>query len=643
MGEKKRQKKGYFKITAWLMLFVVLCPSLSVAAEESETAGNTQAPETAGDVSYTTEKMAGDSVSFDGDPAGQGEASGSGEGTAADGSEEADPAGDEPDLTEAGKKTGKESSKKGSDYNKDSKEGSSDKKQGQITVKGCRKGTLSLEAGQKKRLCVSFSETKETKQASVDGDGGLLGWTGKSPEGQVQDGNWRYQLSGTDCVVLQKITAKKKGQETAGIYLKAVKEGEAILTVSARESGKYQAGPLEIQIIVRQPEKILGEDLLEAPVIQDWERLSDTGMLLTWERSAQADGYQIEYSASRTFADAQTVRIQSGRTARKEIQGLEKGKIYYARIRACMKSGEATSYSEWSVADNIKESAKAQLTQVDVRGNHGNLQAGADEETDPYHFSKGACTDGVFAYYLMESRQTGMSRIVKVSLEDHTQEASSGILDIRTGSDLAYDSGKEQLVLCCAGEGNRLICINPDTLAVLSQKKIRIPASLGGGSDTDGQIDVGFNGIAYCESRGEYVAMLEQSHHLLILDDELEPVKIVKTSKDNSYQFEGIDATEDYILTCMSPGNEKQECSMIMIYDWEGNRISAIHMKEGYELESIYHVDSQFYAAFSYQRLCSIFQTVKKKVWIDGEGAMKKVKRRVPVLQEKNLICRLDF
>ena len=66
-------------------------------------------------------------------------------------------------------------------------------------------------------------------------------------------------------------------------------------------------------------------------------------------------GYQIEYSTDKGFADnTKTVNVKGSNKAKKKIAKLEKRKVYYVRIRSYAKTGQSTSYSDWSKQLKVK-------------------------------------------------------------------------------------------------------------------------------------------------------------------------------------------------------------------------------------------------------------------------------------------------
>ena len=118
-------------------------------------------------------------------------------------------------------------------------------------------------------------------------------------------------------------------------------------------------------------------------------------------------------------------------------------------------------------------------------------------------------------------------------------------------------------------------------------------------------------------------------------------IEYIKPSKKDNYLVQGIDVTDDYILLAQSPKTYGQVYNIITVYDWEGNYISKINVKKGYEIESIFHIGKKYYAAFyrSYYKTC--YRTVVKKVKVNGKTKKKKVKERYTKFMRDNYVYRI--
>lgn len=70
--------------------------------------------------------------------------------------------------------------------------------------------------------------------------------------------------------------------------------------------------------------------------------------VLSWKRVSGADGYQIWYASNKAFKKAKKVTIKKGKTTKKTIKGIRKGKKTFFRIRAYRKIEGKKVYGAFS-------------------------------------------------------------------------------------------------------------------------------------------------------------------------------------------------------------------------------------------------------------------------------------------------------
>lgn len=87
--------------------------------------------------------------------------------------------------------------------------------------------------------------------------------------------------------------------------------------------------------------------------ISDISSPSKKVIRFTWGKVAKCDGYQIQYSTSKTFKSKKTVNIKSRKTCVKKLTGLKSGKKYYIRVRAYKVVDGKKIYGNWSTATKI--------------------------------------------------------------------------------------------------------------------------------------------------------------------------------------------------------------------------------------------------------------------------------------------------
>lgn len=103
----------------------------------------------------------------------------------------------------------------------------------------------------------------------------------------------------------------------------------------------------------KKPEK---KTSVEKPQKSVLKKLSSAGrkkMLVRWNTSKNASGYQLQYSTSSKFKKGKTITVQGGQVKQKKISKLKK-KTYYVRIRAYKIAAGKKYYSAWSAKKKIK-------------------------------------------------------------------------------------------------------------------------------------------------------------------------------------------------------------------------------------------------------------------------------------------------
>lgn len=76
---------------------------------------------------------------------------------------------------------------------------------------------------------------------------------------------------------------------------------------------------------------------------------------VSWKKDNSVNGYQIQYSTSKSFKGAKSVNTgNKNYITSKTLTGLKKGKKYYVRIRTYKTTGKVKYYSPWSSAKSVK-------------------------------------------------------------------------------------------------------------------------------------------------------------------------------------------------------------------------------------------------------------------------------------------------
>ena len=297
-------------------------------------------------------------------------------------------------------------------------------------------------------------------------------------------------------------------------------------------------------------------------------------------------------------------------------------------------------------------------TSIKADGKPYDLRTDADIVNDRFHILQGGCTDGKkYAYYCMYNNYMGdvnlnKCKILKVDLHLNDSKVPecvkvSDILELDHGNDMAYISNPDNpyygmiAVLHCMSErydnnihiyeGNtKITIINPETLTIVENgtKEVIIPDP-----DRDGEnqnilpgLDestkelqtsiIGFDGISYNKYSDEYVILLKgDSGDFLILNNQFEPVRYIKTTGNTGYLNQGIDCVyydpekypasadpedtkKNYIVLCQSE-KDNNLGNILAVYDWDDGQLKKIIKIKGlrYEIENLYHIDDVFYAS----------------------------------------------
>lgn len=382
---------------------------------------------------------------------------------------------------------------------------------------------------------------------------------------------------------------------------------------------------------------------IDAPALKSFKRKSSTKYKITWKTNALATGYQIQYAQNGMFVGAKKVTVKSAKKSSYTLSKLQKKKKYYVRIRAYKKDGGTTYFSGWTTTSNVKKTRTTTVTPLTKKKKVFEIRTWAKQKMYKYDTLQGSCTDGTYAYYLLYNRKTVNCKLVKVKRSNLKVVKVSGVLDVAHGNDMTYDSHKKRLVIVHSTgvDPKRLTSVDPNTLGVIESKHVQIPKKLAGGSLADAAGATAFSGLAYSSGRKQYAVLLSHNYNFVILDSELDPVRYVKVSKKNNYVVQGIDATDDYIMLAQSPKTSKQKYNIITVYDWDGKYISKINVKKGYEIESIYHVGSKYYAGFYRSYYRTRYKDVEKTVKVDGKEKKKKVKVKYREYQRDNYVYQI--
>ncbi|MGI6168025.1 MAG: YncE family protein [Eubacteriales bacterium] len=225
--------------------------------------------------------------------------------------------------------------------------------------------------------------------------------------------------------------------------------------------------------------------------------------------------------------------------------------------------------SAYISADKENTVTLKHIMNINSIGNHNVLQ--------------GACTDGKYAYVILENQKVDphLCIIRKIELETWKVVADSQPLAIDHGNDICYNSKTGMLVVSHnAPDRTKVSFINPDTLEVTETIKI----------------DYEIYSITYNPKLDRYALGISHGYNFVIVDSNFKYVgKKIIAGKNTGFTKQGMDSDSKYIYFVQSWEN------CIVVYDWEGNHIKTINFEDKikHESEAIFHFGESFYITFN--------------------------------------------
>lgn len=216
-----------------------------------------------------------------------------------------------------------------------------------------------------------------------------------------------------------------------------------------------------------------------------------------------------------------------------------------------------------------------------------------------YHVQQGSATDGEYAYTILENQRESLCSIWKINMADWSVAETRYEMDLDHGNDMTYNSRLNQLIVVHNKPNyTHLSFIDPGTLEVVERREMKYR----------------MYAIAYEEASDRYVIGISGSYDFLILDSEFNRLARIN-GKDTGLVKQGVDCDENYIYfpQCTSDSTT----NVVMVYDWDGNFVTKIRVKAFQEIESMFHVDDEWYITFnasgSYIRRAKLeYDTLKK-------------------------------
>ncbi|MCD8046260.1 MAG: hypothetical protein LUE90_06455 [Clostridiales bacterium] len=209
---------------------------------------------------------------------------------------------------------------------------------------------------------------------------------------------------------------------------------------------------------------------------------------------------------------------------------------------------------------------------------------------DGYTTMQGACSDGTYAYLLMQNADTNYCRLYKYKISDWSL-VGSGDIKVYHGNGITYNSITGQLIVAHnVGDYTGISFVDPDSLAVTGTQKL----------------SWNICSLTYDASGNRYalsVSTSSSTHVIRILDESFnQTAYITYTQPSDTY---GVDASRQNIAcdsnyiymtyTSSTSGNVE----LILVFDWNGNRIGDFRVSSTMENEAMFcDASGQWYMTF---------------------------------------------
>lgn len=92
-------------------------------------------------------------------------------------------------------------------------------------------------------------------------------------------------------------------------------------------------------------------DYVKDTTIKSAKNIAGKKAAISYKKSVEAEGYQIQYATKKNFSGKKTVTTKKTNAT---LKSLKKGKTYYVRVRAYRTLDGKTVYGNWSNVKTVK-------------------------------------------------------------------------------------------------------------------------------------------------------------------------------------------------------------------------------------------------------------------------------------------------
>ncbi len=211
------------------------------------------------------------------------------------------------------------------------------------------------------------------------------------------------------------------------------------------------------------------------------------------------------------------------------------------------------------------------------------------DAVDGFTTMQGGCTDGTYAYFLLEKKNVmdaqgvghSYCMLFKVDMTTWEVVGQSEALAVDHGNSMTYCTKTNQLLVAhCQNRTQEFSYIDPDTLTVTGSK------SLGRN----------FYSITYNATYDKYVIGIKGTDKFVIYDGEFNPLgeyQGVQLHENGKLAYQNIYCDDDYIYITYTG-----DVNAIMCYDWNGYFCGVLKVDSYQENEAMFQVGDQYYMTF---------------------------------------------
>ncbi len=208
---------------------------------------------------------------------------------------------------------------------------------------------------------------------------------------------------------------------------------------------------------------------------------------------------------------------------------------------------------------------------------------------DGYSVMQGGCTDGTYAYYIVNNQDyyPYINRVYKVDLATMEVVAESDALELQHANSFTYNSKLGKLI-CVNYDPDKttLSYVDPDTLKITGTREVEFNAL----------------SLAYHEEKNEYVAGTRGTFDFFMLDGDMKIQDYHESVQTKSIKQE-VEIHEDKIIFGMSGPN------ILYVYNWDGEFLYSIDLGLYVEYENLVFYEDVAYTGY-YSTGGIIYETI---------------------------------